>query len=95
MNLIPESASQWWQKRDSREQNILTVFFVFLIGAGIYISILEPIVGGYWEVQSKYEKADSDYRWLQGQMVILNKLKAESGNVLFKINTNTRVKGKY
>ena len=84
MNLIPESASQWWQKRDSREQNILTVFFVFLIGAGIYISILEPIVGGYWEVQSKYEKADSDYRWLQGQMVILNKLKAESGNVLFK-----------
>ena len=82
MSLIPESSRQWWQKREPRERKILVVFFLFAIGAGLYIGVFEPIVGAYWEVQKRHDQADSDYRWLQDQLVVLNKLKAEAGGIL-------------
>lgn len=82
MSSLSDSAQQWWAQRDSREKKILGVFGVFLVCFGLYAGIFKPVVGGYLELQRQYQQADIDYRWLQDQIVLLNRLKAESGGIL-------------
>ena len=72
MSLLPVGL---WNEREPREKVLLIVLLIFVIAAGFYAMVYQPLQNQYAQAQIQYQQADKDYRWLRSQIATIAELK--------------------
>jgi len=83
-----EKMSSWWSSRSSQEQRTLKIA-VPIIGLMIlYIVLIEPVMGLYFERKSEYSQARDNLAWLYEQSSLVTRMQNSCGTRVFYMQSS-------
>lgn len=82
-----EKISSWWGSRSRQEQRTLKIAAPIIGLMVIYLVLIEPIMGLYFERKSEYDQAQDNLAWLYEQSGLVARLQNNCGSRIFYLQS--------